>query len=142
DSSRDFAGDLADLFNGYTLLGGLSIVLLFAYHGATYLTIRTGGDLCERAAHTARRLSLAATLVVAGFLAWTVAVAVDRNDQSAARPLVPAILGIAAVAASALVASHRRSGWAFALTSLAAVLWVATVFTSLFPRVMVSSAGF
>src|SRR5262249_7914054 len=76
-SNGDFSGDLADLFNPYTVLGGISVVLLFAYHGATYLTLRTTGELCERATVTARRLSIAATLAGAGFLAWTVVVAVD-----------------------------------------------------------------
>ena len=50
NSSGDFSGDFADIFNLYTVLGGITIVLLFAYHGATYLTIRTTGALCERAA--------------------------------------------------------------------------------------------
>ena len=36
----------------------------------------------------------------------------------------------------------RRSGWAFAFTALAVIAVVATLFTSLFPRVMVSSPNF
>src|SRR5262249_8931298 len=76
-SSTVFSGDFADFFNPYTVLGGITIVLLFAYHGATYLTIRTTGELCVRAAATARMLSPIATVVGAGFLSWTVAVAVD-----------------------------------------------------------------
>ena len=35
-----------------------------------------------------------------------------------------------------------RSGWAFALTAAGAFLVVVTIFTSLFPRVMVSSTSF
>ena len=35
-----------------------------------------------------------------------------------------------------------RSGWAFVLTAAGAFLVVATIFTSLFPRVMVSSTDF
>ena len=66
--------------------------------------IRTTGELCERAARAARTLSLAATVVGAGFLAWTVAVAVDRNDRSLAAPLVVAVLGIAALVLSVLFA--------------------------------------
>ena len=142
DSSTVFSGDLADIFNGYTVLGGISVVLLFAYHGANYLTIRTTGELCARAGETARLLSLAAFVAVAGFLGWTVAVAVDRNDRSLAAPLAVALAGIAALALSALFAQTLRSGLAFALTGFATVLWVATVFTSLYPRVMVSSTGF
>jgi cytochrome d ubiquinol oxidase subunit II len=142
NSNGDFSGTFWDLFNGYTVLGGVTIVTLFAFHGSTFLTQRTTGDLCERAAATARRLSLVAALVAAAFLSWTVAVAVDRNDKDVFPPILPAALGIAAVALAVLFVVMRRSGWAFVMTALATVLWVATVFTSLYPRVMVSSTDF
>lgn len=142
NSSGDFSGDFFDLFNGYTVLGGISVVLLFVYHGASYLTLRTTGDLCERTALTAQRVALAAALVAGGFLAWTVAVAVDRNDKGLAAPLVPALIGIGALVFSIVATVRRRSGWAFALTAVATVAWVATVFASLYPRVMVSSTDF
>jgi cytochrome d ubiquinol oxidase subunit II len=142
DSNGDFSGTFWDLFSGYTVLGGVTIVLLFAFHGSTYLTLRTIGDLCERAAAAARRLSVVAALAVAGFLAWTVAVAVDRNDKDVFPPILPAALGMAAVALALLFVFGRRSGWAFVMTAFATVLWVATVFTSLYPRVMVSSPDF
>ena len=142
DSSGDFSGTFWDLFSGYTVLGGVTIVVLFAFHGSTFLTLRTTGDLCERAAAAARRLSVAAVLAVAGFLSWTVAVAVNRNDKDVFPPILPAALGIAAVALAVLFVFGRRSGWAFVMTALAAVLWVATIFTSLYPRVMVSSPDF
>jgi cytochrome d ubiquinol oxidase subunit II len=142
DSSGDFSGTFWDLFSGYTVLGGVTIVLLFAFHGSTFLTLRTTGDLCERAAAAARRLSVVAALAVAGFLSWTVAVAVDRNDKDVFPPILPAVLGIAAVALAMLFVFGRRSGWAFMMTAFATVLWVATIFTSLYPRVMVSSSDF
>jgi cytochrome d ubiquinol oxidase subunit II len=142
DSSGDFSGTFWDLFSGYTVLGGVTIVTLFAFHGSTFLTLRTTGDLCERAAAAARRLSVVAALAVAGFLSWTVAEAVDRNDKDVFPPILPAALGIAAVALAMLFVFGRRSGWAFVMTALATVLWVATVFTSLYPRVMVSSPNF
>jgi cytochrome d ubiquinol oxidase subunit II len=142
DSNGDFSGTFWDLFSGYTVLGGVTIVLLFAFHGATYLTLRTTGDLCERAAAASRRLSVVAALAVAGFASWTVAVAVDRNDKDVFPPVLPAALAIAAVALALVSVFARRSGWAFVMTALAAVLWVATVFTGLYPRVMVSSPDF
>ena len=142
DSSGDFTGTFWDLFSGYTVIGGVAIVLLFAFHGSTYLTLRTSGGLCERAAAAARRLSLFAALAVAGFLIWTVAVAVDRNDKDVFPPILPAALGVAAVVLALVFVFARRSGWAFVMTALAAVLWVATLFTGLYPRVMVSSPDF
>ena len=141
-TNGDFAGDFADLFSPYTVAAGVAVVLLFAFHGATFLTLRTTGDLCERAARTARRLAVPAALVAAGFLVWTVAVAVDRNDKDVFPPALPAALGIAALALAVLAVFGRRSGWAFSFTALGVIAVVATLFTSLFPRVMVSSPDF
>jgi cytochrome bd ubiquinol oxidase subunit II len=142
DSGGDFTGDLADLFSVYTVVGGLAVVLLFAFHGATFLTLRTTGDLCTRAAHTARRLSIVAAAVGAAFLIWTVVVAVDKNDKDVFPPVLSAALAIAALALAILFVFRGRSGWAFIMTGLGAVLTVATIFTSLYPRVMVSSTDF
>ena len=138
----DFAGDILDLFSAYTVIAGVSLVALFALHGATYLTLRTSGALCERAAGAARRLCVPVALVVAAVCAWTVAVAVDRNERGALGPAVPAALGIAALIAAVAFVLTRRSGWAFVMTALAAVGWVATVFTGLYPRVLVSYPDF
>ena len=113
-----------------------------AFHGSTYHTLRTTGDLCQRAATAARPLSVVAAVVVAAFLSWTVAVAVDRNDKSVFPPILPAVLGIVAVALAAVFVARRHSGWAFVATACATVLWVATIFTGLYPRVMVSSTSF
>jgi cytochrome d ubiquinol oxidase subunit II len=142
NSSGDFAGSFWDLFNLYTLLGGVAFVLLFAFHGATYLTLRTTGELCRRAAAAAGRLSVATAVVGAGFVIWTVAVAVDRNDKDIFPPLLPALLAIAALLGAAVCARLARSHWAFLLTAAGAALFVATIFTSLYPRVMVASNDF
>jgi cytochrome d ubiquinol oxidase subunit II len=137
-----FTGTFLDLFSGYTVLAGLAAVALFALHGATFLTLRTDGELRARAEVAARRLSIPAAIVVAGFLGWTVAVAVDRNERGVVGPLVPALLG-GAVLVLCLVAVRRgRSGRAFALTGAAAVLMIATLFTGLYPRVLVSDPDF
>jgi cytochrome d ubiquinol oxidase subunit II len=142
NSSGDFAGTFSDLFSLYTLLGGIAVALLFAFHGATYLTLRTTGGLCRRAAAAARRLSIATAVVGSGFLIWTVAVAVDRNDKDVFPPLLPAVLAIGALLGAAVCVRLARSGWAFVLTAAGAFLVVATIFTSLFPRVMVAGNDF
>jgi cytochrome bd ubiquinol oxidase subunit II len=142
DSGGDFAGNFGDLFSLYSIFAGIAVVLLFAVHGATFLTLRTGGELHERAAGTARRLALPAAVAAAAFLVWTVAVAVDRNDKDVFPPVVPAALGIVAVLLATLFASGRKAGRAFAMTALGTVLTVATIFTSLYPRVLVSSSDF
>ena len=124
------------------MFAGITLVLLFAFHGATFLTLRTTGALLERATGTARLLAGPAALATAGFLAWTVVIAVDNNDKNVFPPILPALLGISAIALAALFVLMRRTGRAFLMTAFATVLWVATIFTSLYPRVMVSSPDF
>jgi cytochrome d ubiquinol oxidase subunit II len=142
DGQGDYAGDFLDLFSAYTVFAGLVVVLLFAFHGATFLTLRTSGELCERAANAARRLAVPAALGAAAFLAWTVAVAVDRNDKDVFPPVLPAALGGLALVLAVVFVFGRRSGWAFLMTALGTVLVVATIFTSLYPRVLVSNPEF
>jgi cytochrome bd ubiquinol oxidase subunit II len=134
----DFTGNVLDLFNAYTVLTGVAVVALFALHGATFLTLRTTGELCQRAAAVARRLCLPVAVLGAGVLAWTVAVAVDRNDKDLFPPVLPAALGAGALVAAAVLVLARRAGWAFAATALAVALLVATLFTGLYPSVLVS----
>ncbi len=141
-SDQSFAGSFGDLFSAYTILAGIAVCLLFALHGAVFLTLRTLGDLRERARRAAARLAPLAALVGAGFLVWTLVVANDRNDKGVLPGIIPvAVAAVAAIAAVFLVrrASEKR---AFAATALTIVAVVVTLFVSLYPRVMVSDPGF
>ena len=142
DSNGDYDGNLVDLFTGYTVFAGIAFVLLFAFHGACYLTLRTTGALYDRVRSAARRLAVPATAVGAAFLIWTVVVAVDRNDKDVFPVVVPAAAGIAMLALAAFLVYAGRSGLAFTMTALGTVAAVATLFTGLYPRVMVSSTDF
>jgi cytochrome d ubiquinol oxidase subunit II len=142
DSGGDYTGSFWDLFSGYTVLGGIAFVLVFAFHGASYLTLRTTGELCTRARAAARMLALPAVAVAAAYLIWTVVVAVDRNDTDVFPPLLPAAIAIAAFALAGLLVYLGRSGPAFALSAIGTLSLVATLFTSLYPRVMVSNPDF
>jgi len=142
DSDGDYAGSFWDLFRPYTVFAGLAVVVLFAFHGAIFLTLRTLGDLHARAEHAARRLALPAVMLAAVFLVWTVAVAMDRNDKDLFPPVLPAALGILALGLGLIFLFRGSNGRAFAMTGLGAVSVVATLFVSLYPRVMVSSSDF
>jgi cytochrome d ubiquinol oxidase subunit II len=141
-SDQTFAGDLGDLFSAYTVAAGIALCLLFALHGAVFLTLRTLGDLRERARRAAARLAPVAAVAGAGFLVWTLVVASDVNEKGLFPGVVPvALAAIAAVAAAVLVraGSERR---AFAATAATIAAAVATLFVSLYPRVLVSDPAF
>jgi cytochrome d ubiquinol oxidase subunit II len=142
DSKGDFTGSFWDLFNLYTLLGGVAFVLLFVFHGATFLTLRTTGDLCERAVGTARRLAIPAAVVTGLFAVATVVVATQHNHKSAFPPVLPAVLAVVSLLLAVLMTVRGRHGWAFVSTACSAILMTATLFTSLYPRVMVSRPDF
>jgi len=141
-SSHAFSGDFFDLFSVYTVVAGLAVVALFALHGATYLAIRTLDDLCIRAQTVARRLSVLAALVAIAFAAWTVVVAHNRNSRAILPTAIVAAVTIVTLALAVAFTHARRSGWAFIATALGAVGFVATVFTGLYPRVLVSNPTF
>jgi cytochrome d ubiquinol oxidase subunit II len=142
DADGEFTGGLVDLFSPYTVFAGIAVVLLFVFHGATFLTLRTVGELCDRAERTARRLALPAAVAGAVLLAWTVVVAMDRNDKELFPPALPAAVGIAALVLAIVFLARGRTGRAFAMTGVATISVVATLFTGLYPRVMVSSTDF
>ena len=126
------------------MLAGIAIVLLFAFHGATFLTLRTSGELCERAAAAARRLALPVAVVAAAFLVWTVAVAHDRNDSAvcSAGGRAGRDRDRRARWWRCVLVAGAAGAWAFAMTAVGVLACVATLFTGLYPRVMVSQPGF
>ncbi len=141
-SSHQFVGDFLDLFSGYTVLAGVAVVCLFALHGAAYLTVRTTGDFRERARGAARSLAVPAIITVLPFLAWTVIVAHNRNQRSFGPVAVAGALAAAALLLAVAAIYRRHEGWGFAFTGLAAIGIVASIFTGLYPRVLVSHPSF
>jgi cytochrome bd ubiquinol oxidase subunit II len=141
-SDGSYTGTFWDLFSVYTVVGGIAFLLVFAFHGASYLTLRTTGDLYARAGRAARILAIPAVAVGAGYLIWTVVVAVDQNDKNVFPPVLPAAIAIAAFLLAAVLVYAGRGGPAFASSAIGTLGMVATLFTSLYPRVMVSSPDF
>jgi cytochrome d ubiquinol oxidase subunit II len=64
-------GNLFTLLNPYGLLGGILFVLLFAVHGALWLSTKSQGELQERAAKTAASLWNVLLIVAVAFLVYT-----------------------------------------------------------------------
>ena len=56
DHNGIYHGTLFTLLNPYGLLGGILFVLLFMIHGALWISIKSEGDLQERAISTAKNL--------------------------------------------------------------------------------------
>ncbi len=141
-SEQEFTGTFWDLFTPYTVVAGVAFVLLFALHGAVYLTLRTTGDLHVCAVRSAARLAVPAALVGAAFLIWTLYVGIDKNDQDLFPGIVLVVFAAAGAVGAVVLTRLRREALAFAATAVTIVLAVVLLFTELYPRVMVSSTSF
>jgi cytochrome d ubiquinol oxidase subunit II len=133
DAGHNYTGTLFDLLNGYALLGGLTTLLLFFTHGVVFISLKTDGDIRERARRLAKKSGAAAIVVAAVFLLWT---------AMAHFSVVFVIL--AALAAVALIASwfanaRGAEGWSFGFMAGTIALAVVSLFAALFPDVMPSS---
>lgn len=136
DQTFHFTGSFWDLFSPYTVISGLAFVLLFAFHGALFLTLRLEDQLLTGAKGIARRLALPTVLAV-------VAMAILIYVETDLFTKVPAVIALA-LAALALIAAlvltrMRKYLLAFAATAGTIILSTAAIFCGLFPRVMVSS---
>ena len=138
NAKGDFTGNLGTLLNAYAILGGLTLLAVVALHGALFLALRTRGELEERARAAAFRLWPPAAVLLIAFLAWSMA---DAAASTPRRIVVVVLAGatVAAAAASFPLALRRRMGLAFAGTAAGIVLFVATLFLWLYPRVLVSN---
>ncbi|ONI75179.1 cytochrome d ubiquinol oxidase subunit II [Actinosynnema sp. ALI-1.44] len=127
----------SDVVNPFVVMSGVSNVLLLGGHGAVFLTLRGSGDIVERARRLARPLLLGAIAAVALTTALSGGTAVTR--PTVAFILVAAL--VVALTIAVLLVARNRSGWAFAATSLAALLPVPLVGAGMYPYFLTSGEG-
>ncbi|MDQ1672558.1 MAG: cytochrome bd ubiquinol oxidase subunit [Frankiaceae bacterium] len=133
NAQHEFTGSLIDLLHPYPLFVGITFVLLCVLHGATYLAIRTTGDVRARSAQLARRAAPGTALAVLVLVCWT--------HDAAGKNWVPnpiEIVAVLAVAGAAGLIALRREAAAFAATTVGIAVSVVSIFVDLYPRVMVS----
>nr|WP_296774461.1 cytochrome d ubiquinol oxidase subunit II [Rhodococcus sp. (in: high G+C Gram-positive bacteria)] len=133
DENKKVTAGFFDLLGPYALLGGATMALVFALHGAVFIALKTSGDVHEDAVKLAVRLSIPAAVVGGGFALWT-QLAYGKNWTWI-------MVGIAAASLIAVVVltTRVREGWAFVFTTLAVISVVVLLFGSLFPAVMPST---
>ncbi|NMA68726.1 MAG: cytochrome d ubiquinol oxidase subunit II [Desulfitobacterium sp.] len=136
DANMQYVGTFFDLLSPYALTGGLATLVLFALHGALYLTLKTEGALLQRSWYFAKGLSPTAVLVLV-----VLAILTFFQTDLFSSTLATVALGLCALAAilTLVLVMKEQSGKAFITSSLTIVTLVASVFLGLFPRVMVSS---
>jgi cytochrome d ubiquinol oxidase subunit II len=138
DANMMYTGGFWNLLNWYALLGGLVSLSGFTLYGAIFLSLKTDGDLREKAEKLSWKLWIPAVVLMLVFI-----IASEISTDFVARlGINPGPIPIGAGAAL-LVAGYliriKRTGWAFIMVVLTILFSITTIFMQLFPRVMVSS---
>jgi cytochrome bd ubiquinol oxidase subunit II len=136
NSSQNFTGSFWDLFQPYGVFTGVTLVLVCLLHGATFLCLKTTGDLHERSGQVARRVAPFTAAFATGFVIWTHVIANRGFFLN-----VIELLAILAVLAAVWLVYDHRDGFAFTATAVTIASCILSIFVDLYPNVMVSSTN-
>ena len=129
-------GPFWDLFTGYGVWTGLTLLLLCLLHGTTFLSLRTLGAVRARSRTIGRWIGAATLVAVVVWGVWTAGLGRSGIGAKLALALVPL-----AVIAAVWALVREGDGSAFVATTLAIVGTVGSLFASLYPDVLVSSTS-
>ncbi|MEI7024163.1 cytochrome d ubiquinol oxidase subunit II [Paenibacillus sp. y28] len=138
EQTMEMKAGFADIVNGYTVLGGIAVVGLCLLHGLTFISLRTLGELREKARMTAAKILPVQALLMAALAVWTT-LGTDLFQRGGIL-----IIGLSAGGGLSLLLAgyflkQGKEGWAFGMTGLLIVLTFVSLFVGMFPRLMISS---
>ena len=128
-------GGLGEMFTPFSIIGGLSTLLLFTLHGANFLLLRLHVDtpLYARARSAALRWGALATVAIVVFVAMGYVTEGLFEDFG----VLPYLFPVAAFATLATIwwaLSRRRDVLAFVMSGLTILFATVTVFLALYTR--------
>jgi cytochrome d ubiquinol oxidase subunit II len=133
DAEYHFTGNFFTLLNPYALLGGLTTLTVFAFHGAVFAALKTTGDIRDRAIALTWTAGGLAILFGGTFLVWT------QLAYGTGWTWAPVVVAAAGLVTAVLLARAGREGWAFVCTAAAIVATTVALFGSLYPDVLPAS---
>ena len=136
DKSMNYVGGFFDLISIYTLVAGVTTLLVFIFHGAVFLALKADESIETRALKIAKPFG-AAAIVVSILLIGLTFLQTDLFHSKLA--LLSALVSLVALILSWYLIVLKKAKIAMLTNGLSIVLGVATLFLGLFPRVMVSS---
>ncbi|WP_432560364.1 cytochrome d ubiquinol oxidase subunit II [Granulicoccus sp. GXG6511] len=123
--------NILGLFNPFALVGGLTFLAVFMFHGALFIALKTKGDIRERARSFAAKVGIAAIVLIAALTIW-MTVAFGKGVIS----WILALLAIAGVGLGLFMNNKGREGWAFIGTVVSILTTVAGMFIAMWPNVV------
>ncbi|MCC7448495.1 MAG: cytochrome d ubiquinol oxidase subunit II [Anaerolineae bacterium] len=138
DATMNFTGGFFDLLSPYSLLAGVASLAAFTLHGAIFLSLKAPKNLDEKAHRIASRLWFPTVFVIVLFVVASYATT-DVFARLGVNPGVAPLGAVAALLAMGWFIRERHHGWAFIMSGALIALSILTIFSGMYPRVMVSS---
>jgi cytochrome d ubiquinol oxidase subunit II len=138
DADMNYVGGFFNLLNPYALIAGAASLLTFTLHGAIFLSLKTDGEMRQKAGRAAEILWLP-TVIALLILLISTYLETDILVHLGVNPGIVPVAGMVAILASGYFIRKRMEGWAFVATLTTIAFSVLTAFLILYPRVMVSS---
>jgi cytochrome d ubiquinol oxidase subunit II len=136
DAQGNYVGNFWDLLSVYSVLSGLTFVLICLLLGSVFLALKTAGPIHDRSFQLARLIGPVTAVAVLALIIWT-----HIKGNGGVLLTIPELVAIVAVLAAVWLAIAHRDGWAFTAAAVTMGAVVLSIFTNLYPRVMVSSLG-
>ncbi len=133
-----YTGSFFNLLSLYTIIGGITFVLVFAYHGAAFLTLRLADiKLIEHLRSVGLYLGgIAAVFYVICMIFTGLTTDMWNNPASLIFMVLAALVFVASIV---LLYKQQAYVKAFIASSLAIVFTTISVFAGLFPRILIST---
>ena len=138
DAKMQYVGGFFNLLNPFAILPSLAVTLLFILHGASFLSLKTTGEIEQKVKSLVRWLWLLVVLILIIFLITSFSVT-DITDRLSVLSIVFPVVAVAAILAAGYFLRKGQFGRVFLMTCLTVAFFVFTIFAFLYPRVIVSS---
>ena len=138
DADMEMQSGFLFFLNPFALLGGIMFLSLTTTHGLQFLTLRTTGELQERARKVGKAIAPVTLVLVLGFAIWAM-IKTDIFVYHGTAWIILPILAWIALLLSTIFNVRKQDKIAFTLTSVTIILLISSVFIGMYPRVLISS---
>lgn len=123
-----FTGGFWSLFSPFALLGGVVLVVLFLFHGAIFLALKTRGDIHERAKAFALKVGLVAIGGGGVWLLWS-----NLAYGTGLPGWILMLVAAAGLVFAWFMVKQEADGWAFVGTAVSIVVIAIGIFLTMYP---------
>ena len=134
DANQEFVGNFGDLLPAYSIVTGLAFVAVALLHGAVFLSLKVHGELHLRSIRIAGMLAPIAAALVIAMVVWTHVVVGHGFLIN-----IVELATIVAVLAALWLVLAGSWGWAFVATVVTIAGMVLSIFSDLYPNVLIST---